>query len=74
MFRYYVISLKQTNYPVPPRDNVIEFDVQTSTKYLEKNIKLQCLSNDLQDNFKEAVTEYWDVFCEDVFRQPIRIF
>ena len=38
--RDYRIPLKQENDPLPPRDNVVEFDVQTNKKKLDKNIKL----------------------------------
>ena len=41
MFRYYGISLKQAKDPLPPRDDVTEFDVLSNTKELEKNLKLQ---------------------------------
>ena len=52
----------------------MEFDVQSNTKELEKNLKLQGWPSDLQDKVKEVVTEYWDMFCEDGFRRPIRVF
>ena len=41
VFRDYGRSLKQEKYSLPPMDDVIEFDVQTNTKELEKNLKLQ---------------------------------
>ena len=74
VFRYYGIPLKKAKETLPPRDNVMEYYVQTNTKDSEKNIKLQILPSDLHDKVKEAVTEYWDVFCEDGFRRPIRGF
>ena len=36
-FRDYGIPLKQANNPLPPRDNMMEFYVQTDTKELENN-------------------------------------
>ena len=62
VFRDYRISLNQENYPLPPRDSVMEFYVRTKTKELEKNLKLQCCLSELKDKVKEVVTEYWDVF------------
>ena len=52
----------------------MEIDVKTSIKELEKNLKLQGFPSDLQYKFKEVVTEYWNVFCEDGFGRPIRGF
>ena len=40
----------------------MEFYVQTNTKDLEKNLKLKECPRNLQDNFKEVVTDYWDFF------------
>ena len=63
--------LKQGNYPLPPRDDVVKFYVRTNTKELEKNLKLQVLPSDLQYKVKELVTDYWGVFYEDGFRRTI---
>ena len=52
----------------------MEFDVRTHTKELENNQKLQGCTSEWQDKVKYVVTEYWDVFCEDGFRRPIRGF
>ena len=41
LFREYKRSLNQEKYPLPPRDDVMEFYVQTNTKELENIIKLQ---------------------------------
>ena len=35
VFIYYGRSLKQKKYPLPPRDDVMEFNVKTNTKMLE---------------------------------------
>ena len=48
--------------------------MKTNTNELENNLKLQVLPSYLQDKFKEVVTKYWGVFCEDGFRWPIREF
>ena len=53
---------------------MMEFGVQTNTKELEKNLKLQGFPNELQEKMKDVVTKYWDVFCEDVFCRLIQIF
>ena len=52
----------------------MEFDVRTSTKSLEKNLKLQGCPSDLQEKFKEVVTEYWGVFLKYGFRWNIHGF
>ena len=69
-----MISLKQSKEPLPPIDDVMEFNMINNTKELEENLKLQGCPSDLQYKVKEVVTEYWDVFCEDGFRRPIREF
>ena len=74
VFRDYGRSLKQTKYPLPYMEDVLEFDVRTNTKDLDNNIKLQGSSSDLQEKVKEVITEYWDMFCEGVFRRPIQGF
>ena len=57
VFRDYGRSLKQSKYPLPPRDVVMEFNVQTNTKELEKNLKIQGCPSDLQNKGKDVVTE-----------------
>ena len=74
VFRDYRISLNQEKDPLQHRDEVMDFDVPNKTKYLEKNTKLQELTSNLQENVKEMVTDYWDIFCDDGFRRTIRGF
>ena len=74
MFRDYGRSLKQEKEPLPPGDDVMEFDVITNTEDPENNLKLQGFPSDLQDKVKEMVTEYWDLFCEYGFRRTIQGF
>ena len=69
-----MISLKQEKDPLPHSDYVVEFDVCTNAKGLDKNIKPQVFPSDLQYKVKEVITDYWNVFCEDGFRRPIRGF
>ena len=38
---------------------------------MENNIKPQGCPSYLQEKFKEVVTDYWDVFCEDGLHRPI---
>ena len=52
----------------------MEFYVGTNKKELEKNLKLQGLPSDLQDKVKGVVTEYWYVFCDNIFCRPIQVF
>ena len=62
VFKDYGIFLKQAKEPIPPRDYVMEFNVKTKTKELEKILKLHSCTSDLQYKAKEVVTEYWDMF------------
>ena len=71
VFIDYGISLKQSKYPIPTRDDVMEFDVQTNTEDLYKNLKLQGYPSDLKEKEKEVVTEYWNFFSEDGLCRPI---
>ena len=57
VLRYYGRPLKQERDPLPPRDDVMEFDVQTNTNGLENNLKLQVFPSESQDKVKEMVTE-----------------
>ena len=41
MFRNYRILFRRAKDRLPPKDEVVEFDVWNNTKELEKNIKLQ---------------------------------
>ena len=74
VFREYRISLTQAKDPLPPSDDVVEFDVRTNTKDLEKIIKVLGCPSDLQDKVKEVVTDYCGVFCEHGFLRTIRGF
>ena len=56
--REYWRYLKKYKDPLPPRNNVVEFDVWNNSKELEKNLKLQVSHSDLQEKVKEAVKEY----------------
>ena len=58
VFRDYRISLNQSKDPLPSRSDVLEFDVRTNTKELEKNLKLQWCPRNLQDKVKELVIDY----------------
>ena len=56
MLRDYGISLKQTKDPLPPRYDMMEFDVWTNTKELEDNLKIQGYPSDLHEKVKEVLT------------------
>ena len=49
-------TLKASKGPLPPRDDVVEFYVQTNTKELEKNLELQGCLSELRDKVKEVFT------------------
>ena len=72
VFRGYIISLKQAKDPLPPNNDLVEFDMRKNTKNLEKNLKLQGCPSGLQEKVKNLVTDDLYVFCEDEFCRPIR--
>ena len=74
MFRYYDISLNQEKDPLTPMYYVVDFVVRDDEKVSYNNLKLWLFPSDLQYNVKEVTTDYWDVFCEDTFHRPIRVF
>ena len=74
MLRDYGRYLKQGKDLLPPRDDVLQFDVWTNSKELEKNLHLQRYPSDLLEKVKELVTDYWDVFCEGGFCGLIQVF
>ena len=73
VFRDYRVFLKQSKYPLPHRDDMVEFYVWTKAKGLDNNLKLHGFPSDLQYKVKEVVTDYWDFF-EDVFCRSILLF
>ena len=73
MFRDYGRSLNHAKDPLPPRDDVVVFDVWTNKRESEKNLNLQRCSSDLHEKVKEF-TDYWDVFCEYGLRRLIQGF
>ena len=74
LFRDYMRYLKQEKDPLPPGDDVMEFDMQKNTRELDKNLKPRIFPSDLQDMVNAVLTEYWDMLCEDVFHQNIQGF
>ena len=52
VLRDYGRSIKQEKGPLPPRDDVVEFNVHTNTKELENNLKIQGYPSVLQDKVK----------------------
>ena len=58
VFRDYGKSLNQEKEPLPPRDNVADFNLNTGANEFEKNLKLHGCPSYLREKFKEAVTYY----------------
>ena len=48
MFRDYGRFLKQEKYPLPTKDDVVEFDVRIDAKEFENNLKLQGCPSGMQ--------------------------
>ena len=42
---------------------MLEFNVRVYAKELDKHLKIQGYTSDLQDKVKELVTYEWGVFC-----------
>ena len=75
MFRDYRIYLNETKDPLPPREHVVDFDVQTNTKKLEKSLKLQGWTTHwLKRQGQQGSHIILGCFCEDGFCRPIRRF
>ena len=56
VFRDYGRSLNQEKYPLPHRDDLMEFVVRSNTKELERNLNLRGCPRDLQNKVKEVIT------------------
>ena len=74
MFKEYGCAVKQSVGELPPRNDVVEFEFQTDSMELERNLKLIGCPTELQPQIREVVMEYWDVFCEQGLRRPIHGF
>ena len=57
MFRDYGRLLNQKKYPLPTRDDEVDFDVRIDSKEFENNIKLQGCPSGMQDKVKEVVMD-----------------
>ena len=69
-------SLRQTADELPPRVDVIEFDLSNpgDMEELERNLSLEGCPVQLHDDIKQTIKDYWDVFCEQGLRRHIRGF
>ena len=67
-------ALKKTIKELPPRDDIVLFDAERDTSELERNINLEGCPEWLQPEVINLVKEYWDVFCEEGLKNPIRGF
>ena len=60
--------------PLPPRDDIVDFNPQKHQAELDKNLKL----DNVPDQFKElaisTVKKHWDVFCSEGYHKHIRGF
>ena len=74
LYKNYGKSLRKQHAPLPPRDNVIEFDIRQDPTELECNLNLHGCPKPLHAEVRCLVTEHWDVFCEKGLRKPIRGF
>ena len=52
MFRDYRGYLKKVKGPLPPRYDVVEFDMRTNANELDKNLKLELCFCEFQDKVK----------------------
>ena len=71
MFKEYGCAAKQSIDKLPPRDDIVEFELCTDSAELEGNLRLSGCPPELQPKIKDVITEYWDVFCKHGLRRPI---
>ena len=57
VFRDYGIFLNKEKYPLPTKDDVVEFDVRIDAKEFENNLKLQGCPSGMQEKVKEVVMD-----------------
>eukprot|EP00957_Ditylum_brightwellii_P152652 11619605-Ditylum_brightwellii.AAC.1 len=67
-------SLKEDVRELQPRDDVAEFDTANDAAELERGLQLSGCPEELHGDIKEMVVKYWDVFCGEGLRKPIRGF
>jgi len=67
-------ALKRTVKELLPRDDVVLFDAKKNTAELEKNLCLDGCPEELKPEVISLVKEYWDVFCKEGLKNPIRGF
>lgn len=66
--------LKEETKELPPRDDVISFDIGQDGDELKRNLELSGCPPELHTKIRQLVREYWDVFSEGGLRKPIRGF
>eukprot|EP00957_Ditylum_brightwellii_P202439 15330188-Ditylum_brightwellii.AAC.1 len=67
-------SLKRQPEELPERNDIATFDCRADMKELTEGLKLEGCPEELHGPITNLVKEYWDVFCADGLRKPIRGF
>ena len=67
-------ALKRMIKELPPRNDVVVFDAKKNMAELKKNLCLDGCPEELKPEVIGLVKEYWDVFCKEGLKDPIRGF
>jgi hypothetical protein len=74
IFRKYGRSLARKKAELPPRDDVIVFDLTKDEAELKRNLNLKGCPDALQPRVIQFVKDNWDVFAEEGLRNSVRGF
>jgi len=74
LYQDYGKSLRKAVEPLPPRDDIIDFNISTHGAELEKNLNWDQCPDSAKSPSIDIIKEYWDVFCKEGLRNNIRGF
>ena len=74
LYQQYGKSLRQQVAPLPPRDDIIDFNMSFHGTELDKNLIWDQCPDSAKSPIMGIIKEYWDVFCEEGLRNNIRGF
>ena len=72
LFKEHGKPLWANKQELPPRNDLILFDQSKHDKELHQNLQWKDCPTEHQQEIKEIILEYWDVFAEEGVRNPIR--
>ena len=74
IFHRYGRSLARKKAELPPRDDIIEFDLAKDEAELKRNLNLKGCPDALQPRVIQFVKDNWDAFAEEGLRNSVRGF